>query len=319
MVAELSDIFTATVDDKASPGDTSGRRKRAKWIRTATREPIYSVLDSDESLPPNIHGKIVVISAVKNNESSRKSPPESRASPTLEVEDTLYSVVRKPKKVRLPETSFSEEAVRQPVDRTRIGNTAEKTQQLDNPEDASGRVEVRKWLSDKPRRALPELPGMYTDRGEYENPWHDHRESSVAMPRGVVGLVGPYRVYGNPNERREYMLQEEELVEEIVDSASERVQEEGSKEEHRQRAKWKIREDDEETLVPDIRDLPSLEMKSVMGDGKENDEWKEERRSPTEKSGCVERIMSGKEERAVDVPDTVSAISTKDKWGETVS
>ncbi|XP_020300781.1 uncharacterized protein LOC109864202 isoform X2 [Pseudomyrmex gracilis] len=319
MVAELADIFTATVDDKASPGDTSGRRKRAKWIRTATREPIYSVLDSDESLPPNIRGKIVVISAVKNNESKRKSPPESRASSILEVEDTLYSVVRKPKKVRLPETSSSEEAIRRSaVDRTQTGNTAEKSQQLDDPENTPGRVEVRKWLSDTPRRALPELPGMYTDRSEYENSWHDHRDSSVAMPRGVVGLVGPYRVYGNPNERREYMLQEEELVEEIVDSASERVQEGGSsKEEHRQRAKWKIREDDEETLVPDIRDLPCLEMKSVTGDGKKNDEWKEEQRSTTEKSGCVERIVSGKEERAVDVPDTMSdAVSTtlKDKW-----
>lgn len=339
MVAELAGISTTTVDGKSS--DVGGTSKRPKWIQTATREPIYSVLDSNEciatnSLPPGVHGKIVVISAVKN-EPNRKleneqrelpyvwSPSQNKASPILEIEDenTLYSVVRKPKKVRLLETSSetNEEAIR-PVDKIiRDIDPDEKPeqQQLD-PKDVSRRVEVRKWLNDTPKQSLPE---MHFDRSEYENTWPD-QENSVALPRGVVGLVGPYRVYRNPNERREYMLQEEELVEEVVDSASEKVQEEDSKDEHRQRAKWKIREDDEETLVPDIRNMSDFtETRTDIGK-RESDDWKDERGSITkvDKSGCIEGILPGKEERAVDVPDTVSAISTtsmKEKWGEKVS
>jgi len=133
MVAELAGISTTTVDGKSSDvGGISKHHKRPKWIQTATREPIYSVLDSNEniatkSFPPGFHGKIVVISAVKN-ESNRKLeneqqelpciwiPSQNKASPILEVEDenTLYSVVRKPKKVRLLDTpsEAKEEAIR---------------------------------------------------------------------------------------------------------------------------------------------------------------------------------------------------------------
>lgn len=348
MVAELAGIFTATVDGKAASdasGGTSKQRKRPRWIQTATREPIYSILDSNgivaaKSLPPGVQRKIVIISAVKN-EPSRKSdakaneqrklscvcsPSRGRTSPILEVEDedTLYSVVRKPKKVRLPETSSDEELSR-PIDKTLNTDSGEKFENLLNPEDASKRIEVRKWLGDTPGQSPTNPRKMYADQSEYENPWPD-RENPLALPRGVVGLVGPYRVYGNPNERREYMLQEEELVEEVVDSASEKVQEEESRDQHRQRAKWKIREDDEETLVPDIRELPSLESfaETKMEDEKSgNDDWKDEQRSVSkmEKSGYAEGILSGKEERAVDVPDTVSAVSTtpmKDKWGEKI-
>lgn len=345
MVAELTDISTATVGGKASlhASGISKQRKRPKWIQTATREPIYSVLDSDDSarsLPPDLYGRVVIISAVKNEprrevNAENKSPhvwPSSRnrTSPILEVEDenTLYSVVRKPKKVRLPETTSSDEETIRPVDprrdSTRIEDTVSSEKRQLDPEDASKRVEVRKWfLRDTPRQPLPDSPKMFSDRSEYENRWSD-RENSVALPRGVVGLVGPYRIYKNPNENREYMLQEEELVEEVLDSTSEKVQEGENKNEHRQRAKWKIREDDEETLVPDIRDLPNLEDFIEMKDDKrEGDDWRDEQESvmKMEKMECVEKILSGKEERAVDVPDTISAVSmtsTKQKWGEKI-
>lgn len=342
MVAELADISTVTVGGKSS--DVGGTSKRPRWIQTATREPIYNVLDRNEciatkSFPSGGRGKIVVISAVRS-EPSRKlekeqrelpcvwPPSQNKASPILELEDenTLYSVVRKPKKVRLLETASetNEETIR-PVDKIRDLDRDERPeqQQLD-PKDASRRVEIRKWLYNTPKQSLPDPSEMYFERSEYENTWPD-QENLVALPRGVVGLVGPYRVYRNPNERREYMLQEEELVEEVVGSfASEKVQEEESKDEHRQRAKWKIRENDEETLMPEIRNLSGFaETRTDIGKG-ERDDWKDERGSVTkvDKSDCIEGILPGKEERAVDVPDTVSAKSTtsmKEKWGEKVS
>lgn len=343
MVAELTDISTATVGGKASlpAGGISKQHKRPKWIQTATREPIYNVLDSNDSsaksFPPNVYGKVVIISAVKNEPSCKfnadnKLPyvwPSSRnrTSPIPEVEDenTLYSVVRKPKKVRLPETSSSDEETIRPVDPpTQIEDIVSSEKRQLDPEDVSKRVEVRKWLfRDTPRQPLSDLSKMFSDRSEYENRWSD-QENSVALPRGVVGLVGPYRIYKNPNENREYMLQEEELVEEVLDSASEKVQEEENKNEHRQRAKWKIREDDEETLVPDIRDLPNLENFIEMKDDKgEDDNWRNEQESATKmkKMECVGKILPGKEERAVDVSDTISAVSMtsmKQKWGEKI-
>lgn len=352
MVAELADISTATINGKAFPdagGTSSKQRRRPKWIQTATREPIYSVLDSSgeivtESLSsPTVLGKIVVISAVKN-EPSRKYEPETPANsqrelpyvwlpsrnrePTIlevEDEDTLYSVVRKPKKVRLPETSSSDEEAIRPVDKARIEVIGPGEKPQPDHGDISRRVEVGKWLRDAPRQPLSHPPKMSSDRSEYENSWPD-RENAVALPRGVVGLVGPYRIYRNPSETREYVLQEEELVEETVDSASEKAREESKDVLHRPRAKWKIREDDEETLVPDIRDLPGLDgfVETKVNDGDErSDGWKDERESAInmEKSGYIEGILPGKEERPVDVPDTVSAISTtsmKNKQGEEV-
>lgn len=342
MVAELAGISTVTVDGKSSNvGGTPKHSKRPKWIQTATCEPIYSVLDGNEciatkSFPSDARGKIVVISAV-TSEPNRKLENEQResprvwsvpsqnktiSSPILEIESTLYSVVRKPKKVRLLETASeaNEETIR-PVDKIQIDPEEKLEQQLDL-KDTSRRVEIRRWLCNTPRQFLPN-PEMYFDRSEYGNTWPD-QENLVALPRGVVGLVGPYRVYRNPNERREYMLQEEELVEEVVGSTSEKVQEEESKDEHRQRAKWKIREDGEETLMPDIRNLSGIAETRTDISKRESDDWKDERESVTkvDQSGCIEGILSGKEERAVDVPDTVSAISAtsmKEKWGEKVS
>ncbi|XP_018407451.1 PREDICTED: uncharacterized protein LOC108783394 [Cyphomyrmex costatus] len=216
---------------------------------------------------------------------------QNKAPPILEIEDenTLDSVVRKPKKVRLLET-LSE---------------------------ANKEVANRKFY-DTPKQSLLDPIEMYFDRSGYENIWPD-QENLVALPRGVAGLVGPYRIYRNPNERREYVLQEEEFVEEIVSSASKKVlQEKENKDEHRQRAKWKIREDDEETLVADIRNLFGfVETKTDIG--KMEIDWKNERESvkKVNKSDCIEQILYGKEECTMDVPDAVSAISTtsvKEKW-----
>ncbi|KAL0131919.1 hypothetical protein PUN28_003048 [Cardiocondyla obscurior] len=305
MVAELTDISTATVDGKSSSiGGSLKHFKRPKWIETATREPIYNVLDSDagKSLPPGIIGKIVVISAVKNkgnrklkDEQRGWPPPENQMPPIFENENEnpLYSVVRKPRKVRL------------------LGRSREANDPVDSDENPeSQRVDAFNQR-DTTR------PEMYYDHAEDESTtWPDH-ENSVALPRGVVGLVGPYRVYTNPNERREYMLQEEELVEEVVGDpgCSEKVPED----EHRQRAKWKIREDlDEKTLVPDMPGLMNFrDTKTDIGK-KENGDWKNERWSITKisSSDCVEGILPGKEERAVDVPDTTSVLPmVVEKWG----
>lgn len=319
MVAELAGISTSTIDRRASStvaGIFAEQRGRPKWIQTATREPIYSVLDSNEivsqSPPLAVLGKVVIIRAVKKDELKsetledeqrelsyvRNVPEQNGRSSRLEVEneDNLYSVVSKCKKIRLPETSSSDEEAIRPVDQTQIersilANLGEKLQ----PEDPSKRVEVRKWLRD--------TPAMYSDRTpDYENPWHEREAAAIALPKGVVGLVGPYRVYRNPNERREYMLQEEELIEETV-------QDENTGE-HRSRAKWRIREDDEATLVPNIRDLPGLEgfVETKMEDRERESEL--EPAMKMEKSACVGGTAFRGEERSTDVPDTVSAVSS---------
>ncbi|XP_024943407.1 uncharacterized protein LOC107270275 isoform X2 [Cephus cinctus] len=156
---------------------------------------------------------------------------------------------------------------------------------------------------------------MFSD--EMDEEWKKERNPSSA-PKGVVGLVGPYRVYPNPSERMEYMLQEEELVEEVVDSVSEIAAAAGI--EIHQRAKWRIREDDEETLVPDLQDPEDLKEERVkinpvpeswrhrelpdLDVGREN--WK---LRESDSSYKTIGILSGKEERAVDVPDGASNAS----------
>lgn len=416
MVAELAGISTSTVRGKTTArpenhpvgGAAGARRERERpaWILTATREPIYSVLDGDDDdddaaatsdeprRPAAGHcypakSKIVVISAVRAGaESSRAdSKPEAEEetkdeqrelpyvwlpsrddrrttiSPILEVadEDTLYSVVRKPtRKVRLPSveasSSVEEEAIRLADNASSRRKNEEDAENVcgegrpeggpreDREEDVAGRrVEVRKWLGDA---QLPYPPDMYSaDRSAYEGGppppiegpigWSDRENHppAVALPRGVVGLVGPYRVYGNPNERREYMLQEEELVEETLEtldsSASEggAARREGGVEgEHRPRAKWKIREGGDNgsaSLREDARDR-APRLGGIFAEMTKDDR-KNERDSATtremEEAGCVEGILSGEEERPVDVPDTASAVSTtpvREKWGEEV-
>ncbi|XP_014476225.1 PREDICTED: uncharacterized protein LOC106745269 isoform X2 [Dinoponera quadriceps] len=295
MVAELAGISTSTIDGRASLTTTVAGRpgsSRPKWIQAATREPIYSILDSKTRhvlqtrpppLPPSSSAALVVVIRAADEslnwlEEQRKLSyvwlpgREEESSRPENVEDTLYSVVRKSKK------SFSDE---------------EETDRIDRelPDDPpSERIEVRNgWRTSV---------AMYSDgHPDYENPWHE--EATVAMPKGVVGLVGPYRVYKNPNERREYMLQEEELIEETK-AQNEDV-------EHRSRAKWKItREDDEETLVPDIRDLPFVETKL-----EESDDWRNE----SEKSECRPGGTSScrGEERPIDT--TVTAATMRNKAG----
>nr|XP_034194959.1 proton channel OtopLc-like isoform X1 [Osmia lignaria] len=323
MVAELTDIPIASVERKTptvDPGklrSSARRRNRPRWIQTATREPIYSVLDSNErvvpryDLPVGVKRKVVVISAVKSDKRGDKPTAEE-----VEDEDPLYSVVRKPKKVRLPSETggFFERRSLHPI---KEGSSEEKT--------CSRQEELRKWLQIASKQ-LPEPRRLFTHGEMYTNHPGDHDQlpRSVSMPRGIVGLVGPYRVYQNPNERREYMLQEEELVEEVVDSVSEIAARENDTKEHRQRAKWRIREEDEETLVPDIRDIPGLEEFTGEVDNKETSEWKqvddqstieynkteEISKSKDESKGSFSEILTGKEERAIDVPDDTSTIST---------
>ncbi|CAK9809864.1 Proton channel OtopLc [Anthophora quadrimaculata] len=369
MVAELTDIPVANAERKApTTADreklrASARRKnRPKWIETATREPIYSVLDSNgqgtskNNLPIGVKSNVVVISAVKSEKSRRNEqrelpyvwlPTENKVTsqdstiPDAEDEDPLYSVVRKPKKIQLPETSFLDRKL-QPI---KEQLAEEKQAQV---EVCSRQEELRRWLQvaskqlPEPRR-LFSLGEMYTNHlGEFDQLQADWKRN-VSVPRGIVGLVGPYRVYQNPNERREYMLQEEELVEEVVDSVSEIASRENNAtvaESNHQRAKWRIREDDEDTLVPDIRNIPGLEGFDMQSDNKQLPEWKkvddqsstidyikkeqafrtkekEEEDDDEEKyKGDISGIVSGKEERAVDVPDEVSTVSTsslKDK------
>ncbi|XP_017757100.1 PREDICTED: uncharacterized protein LOC108548587 [Eufriesea mexicana] len=357
MVAELTDIPVANAERNTSTADSEQLRSavkpknRPKWIQAATREPIYSILDSNEevignNLSTSLKSNVVVISAVKS-EKTRKNDVEvarieqrelpyiwlptgskltSQDSTILEVEDEdpLYSVVKKPKKLQLPETSFLERKL-QPIKEQSL---EERQAQI---EICSRQEELRRWLQVASRQ-LPEprhlfsLGEMYTNRlGEFDQLQADWKRT-VAVPRGIVGLVGPYRVYQNPNERREYMLQEEELVEEVVDSVSEIVSRENNgATEHHQRAKWRIREDDEETLVPDIRNIPGLEGFAMEANNKELSEWKKvddqttieySKNDETSKSkedefkGNIGGIVSGNEERAVDVPEEASTVST---------
>ena len=355
MVAELTDIPVANAERKtptADPdqlGSSSAKPKnRPKWIEAATREPIYSVLDSNDDSSANNSSSnnvkntnVVVISAVKSEKERRRTiSSERREFPYEEDEEPLYSVVRKPKKVRLSESSYyqlKEKKLQPGKERP----TEERQTQL---EVCSRQEELRRWLQvaseqlPEPRRRLFSLGEMYTNHhlGEFDQLQADWKRN-VAMPRGIVGLVGPYRVYQNPNERREYMLQEEELVEEeVADSVSEIAAcENNGAVEHHQRAKWRIREDDEETLVPDIRNIASLEGLATEADNKESPEWRriddrvtidyskndEALRSKELEleEGNVEGIVSGREERAVDVPEEASTASTSsmtDKNGE---
>ncbi|XP_076647403.1 proton channel OtopLc [Halictus rubicundus] len=337
MVAELSSIpfgnaqrKTATVGPERLRSSAKPK-SRPRWIEAATREPIYSVLDNNETFADVASGSkrnIVVISAVKSEkqlEDPRKLIESKGADrvtvaerESLEDDDPLYSVVKKPKRVQLPEPG---------TEKSKLKKTEEQTPQS-SQEVKSRQEELKRWLQvasnqlPEPRR-LFDLGEMYSNHlGEFDQLQADWKRN-VSIPRGVVGLVGPYRVYQNPNERREYMLQEEELVEEVVDSVSEIAARENHLGEPHQRAKWRIRDDDEDTLVPDIREIPGLEEFTM--ENKETTEWKkiddqttveynqneESRKIEQELRSAVDGILQGKEERAVDVPDEVSSVSTK--------
>ena len=189
---------------------------------------------------------------------------------------------------------------------------------------------LRKWLQIAsnqipPSRFNSNPPKMYSSEYDDHQNTREDWKRPISSPRGVVGLVGPYRVYQNPAERREYILQEEELVEENIDSVSEvpsREIREGEiqnhQEEHR-RAKWRIRDEDEETLVPDlmVRNLPDcdgdedLEIKDdvVQEVTDKIKEWRKLEIRNGEVSCQVEGIIIGKEERAVDVPEALDRVT----------
>ncbi|XP_033339330.2 proton channel OtopLc [Megalopta genalis] len=353
MVAELAGIpfgnaerRTATVGPERLRS-TAKPKTRPRWIEAATREPIYSVLDGGEaSTSSAVVGKrnVVVISAVKSEKpredrrefaESKEGPQQGVASLETEDEDPLYSVVKKPKRVRLPEAGPNSklrpiEERRAEEKRTEERKTEKRSPVKSQREVRSRQEELKRWLQvasnqlPEPRR-LFDLGEMYSSHfGEFDQLQADWKRP-VSIPRGVVGLVGPYRVYQNPNERREYMLQEEELVEEVVDSVSEVAARENSLGEYHRRAKWRIREEDEDTLVPDIKNIPGLEEFTVETESKDASEWKKIDDQTTveynqnEDAGKIEEdlrstvdgILSGKEERAVDVPDEVSTVSTK--------
>lgn len=166
--------------------------------------------------------------------------------------------------------------------------------------------------------------------------------AGASVPRGIVGLVGPYRIYKNPNERREFMLQEEELIEEVVDSVSEaaaaaaasavtaRVAKVAETEQQQQqhvkpsRAKWRIRDEDEETLVPELRETRrrSLEdikpycfvngvndkcwnnhVHGINSNNNNNNKWDFDNNNIIRQK--ILEVIDGKEERAVDVPPSI--------------
>lgn len=308
MVAELTDIYTKNVERKAL-GDTRDRsRRRPKWIETATREPIYSVLDVDEPasgratfraranqlLPltsPDRNPLVIVISAAKDAYEPKPIPESIEKydtntntirfdSPEEEEEDAaLYSVVEKGRKLVVSRRSVDKTQPRR--EEERLGGWLRSTSRRS----LFSRANRRRYRFDEMyanenddtgedrKDNAGEENGQNGENDTTEKDFHptvaDPRLTAVpVVPRGIVGLVGPYRVYQNPNEKREYMLREEELVEDVVDSVSDVdvSQKNWSGEPHR-RAKWKIRENDEETtlVVPDIRRLPSFREYEIDG------------------------------------------------------
>nr|XP_050855606.1 proton channel OtopLc-like isoform X2 [Vespula vulgaris] len=357
MVAELTDIYTTNVERKAV-GDTRDRLwRRPKWIETATREPIYSVLDVNEpasaradhlaSACPERNPLVVVISAVKDvyePKAPDQCPKSIKGYDTNAIrfdleEGAVYSVVEKGKKVNrsirsIGKTQRDEGAQRWlRVTSRRSLSGASRLYRFDEMYDNENDTEDRKDDGEENGEENGQENEEDDDKDFHPTVSHS-RLTAVAVPRGIVGLVGPYRVYQNPNEKREYMLREEELVEDIVDSVSDIAvsRKNWSGEPHR-RAKWKIREDDEETLVPDIRRLPSFQEYEINGPTEEQtdkvgldmSEWKmvderclehETEDSKFRSNGFVEKvegILSGKEERiAVAVAVDTSGISSED-------
>ncbi|KAH0558049.1 hypothetical protein KQX54_014072 [Cotesia glomerata] len=238
MVAELAGIpVVVSGKDKSSSGLTESceseaseeKNNRPRWIRTATRDPVYTVLDHRNPIYKNNNNNKcleIAISAVivKSEEEIKDLEP-------------LYSVVNKPSKLDVNLTK--EEKVREEI--------------------LSKQLELHKWLeSGVAEEILME---------EKPDPW---AAPGISVPRGVIGVVGPYgRAYINPNEKREFMLEEElEEVEDIsmredistaVDSIDGRYKSEDDKDSHivkkeiNRRPKWRvISEIDEEEIIKEI-------------------------------------------------------------------
>lgn len=309
MVAELTDIYTRRNVERKALGDTRDRPcRRPKWIETATREPIYSVLDVDDEPAsvsraranhppltyPDRNPLVIVISAAKDAYEPKPIPESIGKYDTntirfeSEEEEALYSVVERGRRVRrtVDKTQRDEERLGGWLRLTsrRSVSRASRRYRFDemypNENDDTGEVDRKDNTGEE--NGEEEEEDDTTDKDFHRNV-NDPRLTAVPVPRGIVGLVGPYRVYQNPNEKREYMLREEELVEDVVDSVSDlAVSQKNWSGEPRRRAKWKIREDDEETtLVPDIRRLPSFREYEIDGRteqvdkvGSDISEWK---------------------------------------------
>lgn len=236
MVAELASIpVVVSGKDKSSSGLTESseseaseeKTNRPRWIRTATRDPVYTVLDHRNPVCKNNNNKCleIAISAVI-----------VKSEEAIEDPEPLYSVVNKPSKIDA--NLVKEEKVREEI--------------------LSKQLELHKWLESAGQEILME---------EKPDPW---AAPGISVPRGVIGVVGPYgRAYINPNEKREFMLEEElEEVEDIsmredistaVDSIDGRYKSEDDKDSHivkkeiYRRPKWRvISEIDEEEIIKEI-------------------------------------------------------------------
>ncbi|XP_031783325.1 proton channel OtopLc isoform X2 [Nasonia vitripennis] len=281
------------------------QRKQPRWIEVETLEPIYSVLGSHKS--------------GSSSEGSRRQPEVDIviSSKTATARQRFPTCPRKPpippnyRESRLKQRQQEEEeeeAIYSVVNKSRavVGSV--------EPEGSSSRrEELENWL----RTASRERGAMFNssnNRDDHE--WR--REAGVSTPRGIVGLVGPYRIHSTPldDPHRQYILEEEELVEEMVDSVSETA----SRSDFDQ-PNWRVvderdnapacnDEDDNETLVPD----ESEDEKSPRVAKEE--ELKAAEKSPIsenwklrESTTILSSVKYGKQERAVDVPDGASAIS----------
>lgn len=209
-------------------------RRRPRWIRAATREPIYSVLDDREhtadrrltpaprTLKSGERLNEYEISAVRDRQKIgifEESTVVDRATDRQEIEESdeehaLYSVVRKP-----PKIVFAEGRSKLPI-------LQEEEPQDPREEILKRQKELHKWLQEASASGagFEEAPARMSSEMEDSLDEKDDRREAVAnrkcddswsplgvsVPRGVVGMVGPFcRIYRNPNERREFMLKEE--------------------------------------------------------------------------------------------------------------
>lgn len=153
------------------------------------------------------------------------------ASPEFFVEEesendeyALYSVVRKPPKLVFPGTEVSklpivrEEASSEEQREEVLKKQRELHKWLESAEPIEAHCDsekigkrersVNREMEDSPIERIDGKREEIVSGGEkIASSWS---KPGVSIPRGVVGMVGPFcRVYRNPNEQREYMLQEE--------------------------------------------------------------------------------------------------------------
>ncbi|KAK0077662.1 hypothetical protein PV325_003609 [Microctonus aethiopoides] len=241
----LSSSPSGLINDKITSLDT--KRVRPRWITTATREPIYSFLDENDG---NIFDTVKDEPIVENHLTLKEEP--------------LYSVIIKPKKKYLDEL---------------------KTVVQSREEILRKQRELHKWLDNAPTYEETMKKSSEFKRESTNGKMESRRlepswiNSEISIPRGVVGMAVSYgKNYRNPNETREFILQEEEeeevlgeypaddMVSTAVDSISRfetlgrnKLVEEQEENIHaieeriHCRPIWKIiTEDDKETIIKDV-------------------------------------------------------------------